>query len=296
MSLTLSFPLTMIKFLFAPWISIFVVTLFASVSCFGKTEVGAPAIVCSAYNFRKGSVFEAIEKAALCGIPYIETFTNQGLSPDDPTRIYALSEDQVKRLKAHLDQYGVKIASCMGAVSKDEVKARAFFDAVQRLGAKNVGTDSVDAIDTIEKIIGDYDLTVAFHNHPSSPQKPDYRNSDPYFMRSLLEGRHERIGVCSDTGHHATSNVIPLEAIRLLAGRIKSVHLKDRAAIGRKTPDQVLGTGVVGIEEILRELDRQRFLGWLIIEYETNPEDNLDDIRGCAAFIRSRVTTQSLVP
>ena len=273
-----------------------VMALLIGISCFGETARNVPAIVCSTYNFRKGSVFEAIEKAALCGIPYIETFTNQGLSPDDPARIYALSEDQVRRLRAHLQKHGVKIASCMGAVSKDETKARAFFDTVQRLGAQNIGTDSVDAIDTIEKIIGDYDLTVAFHNHPNSPQKPGYRNSDPHFMRTLLEGRHERIGVCSDTGHHATSNVVPLEAIRLLAGRIKSVHLKDRAAIGRKTPDQVLGTGVVEIAEILRELDRQQFTGWLIIEYETSPEDNLDDVRRCAAFIRSQLNTRSSAP
>ncbi len=250
-------------------------------------NAAAPSLACSAYTFRQETLFGAIELAARAGVRHIETFTNLPLSPDDPTRIYELSDDQLRRLHAHLDQHGVTIVSCMGAVSKDERKARAFFATAQRLGARNIGTDSVDAIDTIEKIIGDYDLTVAFHNHPANPQKPEYRNSDPHFMRALLEGRHERIGICADTGHYATSNIVPIEAIRLLKGRIKSVHLKDRAAIGRRTPDQVYGTGVLDITGLLQELRRQDFDGWLIIEYEANPGSNFDEVRRCADFVRT---------
>ena len=32
--------------------------------------------------------------------------------------------------------------------------------------------------------------------------------------------------------------VVPLDAIKLLAGRALSVHLKERSAIGSRTPDQ----------------------------------------------------------
>lgn len=252
-------------------------------------EPAGPTLACSAYTFRKDTLFGAIEKAAQCGVRHIETFTNLPLSPDDPTRIYELSDAQLERLRGHLAKHGVSIVSCMGAVPKDEAKARAFFATVVRLGARNIGTDSVEAVDMIEKIIGDYDLTVAFHNHPANPQKPEYRNSDPHFMSALLKGRHERIGVCADTGHYATSNVVPLDAVRLLAGRIKSVHLKDRAAIGRRTPDQVYGTGVLDLAGLLKELRRQGFVGWLVIEYESNPENNLDEVRRCASFVRTQL-------
>lgn len=252
-------------------------------------EPAGPALACSAYTFRKDTLFGAIEKAAQCGVRHIETFTNLPLSPDDPTRIYELSDAQLERLSVHLAKHGVSIVSCMGAVPKDEAKARAFFATAARLGARNIGTDSVESVDTIEKIIGDYGLTVAFHNHPANPQKPEYRNSDPHFMSALLKGRHERIGVCADTGHYATSNVVPLDAVRLLSGRIKSVHLKDRAAIGRRTPDQVYGTGVLDLAGLLKELRRQGFVGWLVIEYESNPENNLDEVRRCAGFVRTQL-------
>lgn len=248
-----------------------------------------PSLVCSAYTFRTETLWGAIEQAAQCGIRHIETFTNLPLSPDDPTRIYELSDVQLERLRAHLAKHDVTIVSCMGAVSKDEKKARAFFAAAQRLGARNLGTDSVDAIDIIEKIIGDYALTVAFHNHPADPKKPAYRNSDPHFMSALLKGRHEHIGVCADTGHYASSDVVPLEAIRILEGRIKSVHLKDRAAVGRRTPDQVYGTGALDISGILAELHRQKFGGWIIIEYEANPGNNFDEVRRCADYVRAQL-------
>lgn len=251
---------------------------------------GQPGVVCSAYTFRNVTLFEAVERTAQCGITAIETYTNLPLSPDDPTRIYLLNEAQRERLRKHLDRHGVRIVSCMGAVPRDEQKARAFFQIAKELGASNIGTDSVDAIDTIERIIGDYDLTVAFHNHPPNPQRPGYRNSDPAFMKQLLAGRHPRIGVCADTGHYATSNVVPLEAVKLLADRIKSVHLKDRAAIGRRTPDQVLGTGVLEVAGIMDELKRHAFRGWYVIEYESNPGHNLTEVAQCAAFIRSQLT------
>ena len=254
-----------------------------------ESREARPGIVCSAYTFRKVTLFEAVERAAQCGIPFLETYTNLPLSPDDPTRIYALSDAQRERLRVHLARHGVRIVSCMGAVPVDEAKARAFFQTVKQLGASNIGTDSVEAIDTIERIIGDYDLTVAFHNHPATPQKPGYRSSDPVFMQKLLAGRDPRIGVCADTGHYATSNVVPLEAVKLLADRIKSVHLKDRSAIGQRTPDQVLGTGVNEIAKIIHELKRQAFSGWYVIEYESNPENNLTEVGQCAAFLRTHL-------
>ena len=271
---------------------VLLVALAAGVALPMRASEALPGIVCSAYTFRKDTLFGAIEKAAQCGVSAIETYTNLPLSPDDPTRIYALSDAQLKRLREHLARHGVSIVSCMGAVPKDEAKARVFFEAVKRLGARNIGTDSVDSLETIEKIIPDYDLTVAFHNHPANPLKPEYRNSDPHFMSALLKGRHERIGVCADTGHYASSGFVPLEAIKLLEGRIKSVHLKERSAIGERTPDQVYGTGVLRVAEMLAELRRQRFSGWLVIEYESNPENNVVEVQRCADFIKTHTVVR----
>ncbi|HRE79548.1 MAG TPA: PQQ-binding-like beta-propeller repeat protein [Opitutaceae bacterium] len=255
-----------------------------------------PDIAVASYTFHTFTVFEAIERAAQCGIGNLETFTNQALSPSDPTKIYALSEVQLGLLRAHLKKHNVKIVSCMGAVPTDETKARIFFEAAQKLGARNIGTDSIDSIETIEKIIDDYDLTVAFHNHSRNPAKPEYRNYDPRFMLEKLKGRHPRIGVCADTGHWATSGVIPLEGIKLLEGRIKSLHLKDRSAIGHRTPDQIYGTGVLDVAGQLAELRRQRFDGIVVIEYENNPRNNISEVTQCAEFLKRHLAEEISTP
>lgn len=252
----------------------------------------APKVAVAAFTFHTFSVFETVERTAQAGAHYLETFTNQALSPADPTKIYATSPAQRALLRAHLAKHGVEIISCMGAVAKDEAKARAFFDLAVSLGARNIGTDSVDSLGTIEKIIGDYPLTVSFHNHARDPKKPEYRNYDPAFIRDLLKNRHPRLGVCADTGHYATSGVVPLEAIKMLAGRINSVHLKERAAIGSRTPDLVYGTGITATVDILAELRRQRFDGLLVIEYEVNPRNNLAEVKQCVEFLREHLKTQ----
>ena len=263
--------------------------LFAPALAFAAAEPG-PRIVVSAYTFHTFTVFEAVEKTAQCGAHFLETFTNQSLSPADPTKIYELSDAQRALLREHLVKHHVRIVSCMGAVPKDEAKARVFFDTAKKLGAMNIGTDSVDSIDTIQKIISDYDLTVAFHNHAADPKKPEYRNSDPVFMRDLLNGRNPRIGACADTGHYATSGITPLDAIKLLTGRVRSVHLKERSAIGARTPDQVYGTGVSRIADILAELRRQNFSGPIVIEFETNPRDNLTEVTQCVDFLQKHLS------
>jgi sugar phosphate isomerase/epimerase len=273
----------------------FLLSLLVSTLAVHAAQPG-PRLTISAYTFHTFTVFEAVEKTAQCGARHLETFTNQSLSPTDPTKIYALSDAQRDLLRVHLAKHGIEIVSCMGAVPKDEAKARAFFDTAKKLGAKNIGTDSVDSIDTIQKIIGDYDLTVAFHNHAGDPKKPEYRNSDPVFMRDLLTNRHPRIGVCADTGHYATSGVVPLDAIKLLAGRVLSVHLKERSAIGTRTPDQVYGTGVSRLADILAELRRQNFSGPVVIEYETNPRNNLAEVKQCMDFLKKNLSASATPP
>jgi sugar phosphate isomerase/epimerase len=266
-----------------------IVLCFGLIAALSAAEKKTPFLVCSAYTFRQDSLLGAIERAASLGVKHIETFTNLPLSADDQTRVYELNDAQIARLQAHLEKHGVSVISCMGGVPKDEKKARAFFDAATRLGARYIGTDSVDAIDTIEKIIGDYDLTVAFHNHPTNPSKPEYRNSDPHYMLALLAGRHERIGVYADTGHYATSGVVPMEALRLLGDRVKALHLKDRAAIGERTPDLVYGQGALDVAGMIRDLVTREFSGLLVMEYEVNSPNKFEEVRQCAEFVQAEL-------
>ena len=98
--------------------------------------------------------------------------------------------------------------------------------------------------------------------------------------------RPGRIGACADTGHWATSGITPLDGIKLLKGRIISLHLKERPVIGKQMPDMVYGEGVSNIKGILDELKRQGFDGHISIEYENNWDHSVPDVAQCIGFVR----------
>jgi len=69
------------------------------------------------------------------------------------------------------------------------------------------------------------------------------------------------------------TGVNPLEALRMLSGRIRDVHFKDLNAFGVKDAwDVPFGQGKANIHDILAELTLQDYDGYLTIEHENKKE------------------------
>ncbi len=243
---------------------------------------------CQAYTFRNFTVYEAIEKISGAGGTVIEFFLGQRLSPSDPQGLgLDITDEQVAALKAQLQKHHIQATGCYTDIPGDEAAARKIFTWARKIGLKSLTTESDDSINTIEKMVKEFDITVAFHEHKRS-DNPAYKLWNPSYLAGLLKGRDPRIGACADTGHWASSGITPILGLKELEGRIISLHLKDRAEIGRETPDVVLGTGVTDVAGMLAELGRQKFAGFLYIEYESNPANNATEVKQCIEFIRSR--------
>jgi len=243
---------------------------------------------CEAFTFHRFTVFEAVEKTAQAGGNLIEFFPGQRLSPQDKTGMsHNLTEAQLAALKEHLQKHGVAAVSYYTDIPKDETEARKVFEFARKLGATSLSTESDEAIDTIEKLVKEFDLRVGFHEHVRNPAKPAYKLWDPNYVRDLIKNRDRRIGACADTGHWASSGIVPMEAFKVLEGRIINVHLKDRAVIGKPDHDVIYGTGVCDIAGLLTELRRQKFDGNILVEYEHNFEDNVADVKQCIEFVRA---------
>jgi sugar phosphate isomerase/epimerase len=106
------------------------------------------------------------------------------------------------------------------------------------------------------------------------------------FIAGVITGRDRRIGAAADTGHWCTSSLKPVEALRVLKGRIISCHLKDKAAFG-ESHDVLYGQGVADIKACLDELKAQGFNGNISIDYEYNWENNLPEVTQCVDFVRN---------
>ncbi|MEI6674846.1 MAG: TIM barrel protein [Verrucomicrobiota bacterium] len=92
---------------------------------------------------------------------------------------------------------------------------------------------------------------------------------------------------CADLGHWCTSNLKPIECLRILDGRIISVHLKDKAATGEAAV-VVAGKGVVNVAACLEELKRQKFNGHISIEHENDWLDSVPQVRADINFVKAR--------
>src|SRR5438046_2222947 len=189
-------------------------TLRSEVKIPDEYKQGGFAIGCQAYTFNHFSVFEAIEKTAEAGGRVIEFYPGQKLSREQPdvkwdhsapAEIIRKVQDKLADHKIKAVNYGVV------AVPKDETEARKLFEFAKTMGLRAITTESVDAIDTIEKMVKEYDIMVGFHDHPIDPNKPSYRMWDPNYILSVVRDRDKRIGSCADTGHWVRSNLKPVD-------------------------------------------------------------------------------------
>jgi len=230
------------------------------------------------WTFRKFTFFETLEKVEQLGIKYIQAYGRQRLSKDLPENVTFgpdLTDQQIKLVKQKLKQHGIKVVA-MGVVrfKNEEQDMRRYFDFAKKMGIRLIITEpAYDDYSLIEKMVKEYNIRVAIHNHPI-PSK--YARPETVLFR--IKDLDPRIGVCADTGHWLRSGVVPVEALRVLEGRILDVHLKDLNELGKKEAyDVPFGQGVASIYEILAELTLQNYKGFLTIEHEKK-EDALNPI------------------
>lgn len=259
-------------------------------------KTGGFFIGCQAYTFNHFTVFEAIEKTAGAGGKVIEFYPGQKLSKEEPevSWDHNASAETIQKVKEKLAQYKIRAVNYgVVAVPKDEAEARKLFEFAKTMGLRAITTESVDAIDTIEKMVKEYDIMVGFHDHPRRPNDPRYKMWDPNYILSVVKDRDPRIGSCADTGHWVRSHLQPVECLRILKGRIISSHLKDLNEMGLNAHDVPYGTGVSDIPAILQELKDQGFTGNISIEYEYHWENSSPEVAQCIGFVRGYGTSKA---
>jgi len=253
-----------------------------------ECRIGGFALGCQAYTFKNFSAFEAVEKTAQAGGTIIEFFPGQKLSLEQPDLKlhHDASDETIASIKAHLAKHRIRAVNYGVVGGKDDAEWRKIFEFAKKLNLYAITTEDVEHLDVIEKLVKEFDIRVAYHEHARRPNDPKYRLWDPNYVLALVEKRDPRIGACADTGHWATSGLKPLDCVRILRGRIISLHLKERTAIGERLPDAVFGTGVSDIKGILDELKQQGFAGNIAIEYEANWDNSVPDVAQCVGYVR----------
>lgn len=257
-----------------------------------ENKIGGIAIGCQAYTFNRFSAFEAIEKTAQAGGKVIEFYPGQKLSLEQPDVRWGHEspDEAVNAIKAKLAKHGVRAVNYGVVGGRDEAEWRKIFEFAKKLDLYAVTTENVHQLDILEKLVKEFDIRLAIHNHPRRPNDPSYKVWDPNYVLSVVKNRDARIGASADTGHWVRSGLVPVECLKILEGRIISSHMKD---LNEKSPgahDVPFGTGVSDITAVLNELKRQGFVGNISIEYEYNWDNSLPEVAQCIGFVRGYVS------
>jgi len=272
--------------------------IFSAIRVFALSEIpdeyriGPFAIGCQAYTFHRFTFFEAVEKTAAAGGRIIELFPGQKLSTNSEAKVdHNASDEVIEQIKAKLSKHNIRAVN-YGVVGlpNNEQECRKVFEFAKKLGLYAVTSEpSLDAMDLIEKLVKEYDIAMAIHNHPKQPKNPNYKFWDPDYILSLVQNRDKRLGSCADLGHFARSGVKPVDALKKLEGRVISTHLKDIRPAGPSGADVPYGTGESDIIGVLNELKRQGIKGNIAVEYESNVMNNVGEVGQCIGFVRGWV-------
>jgi sugar phosphate isomerase/epimerase len=182
-------------------------------------------------------------------------------------------EELFRTTRTKLDDAGIRCVSYYSATIKNDGDVYNAVRFAKLLGSSNITGDATEnVLKRIDQRLTAEGLTFGLHNH-FFPYKFAYES--PEDVLKALSGLSKTMGATADTGQFASCGYDPVDAIRKLASRLRMVHLKDVKAKGGEV-NVLLGSGIARIPEVMRELHRQSFAGFVAVEYEKEGDVNQD--------------------
>jgi len=238
-----------------------------------------------AYTFHKYTLFEAIEKTAELGLPYMGGLSFQKVSREiDKNFDPQLNDEELKQIRLKLDAAGVRLLTYYyHDIPGDAAGCRKVFEFGRKIGIETFMSEpAVDALDTIEKFCDDYDINVAIHNHDQKAS-PQYWN--PEGIMKVCRGRSKRIGACGDMGYWMRSGIDPIKALNTLKDRLITVQMHDLNEISPEGHDVPWGTGAGKMKEFIEEIHRLGVRPTMFgLEYSYNWFESMPEIARCIDF------------
>jgi sugar phosphate isomerase/epimerase len=229
------------------------------------------------WTLRSLTFFEAADKAAGLGVKYLEMYPGQTLKPDSKEKVSRnMSDETIAEVKKKLADTGMKlVAYGVDSVPTDEKGARKVFEWAKTMGIEVLVTETTPN-EIHDKLCNEYKIKMALHNHP--------KTWPPDKILATCKDRSKLIGSCSDTGHWMRDDLIPVDMLKKLEGRVLHSHFKDLNEFGN-AHDVPWGTGRGNAKGMLEELKRQRFKGYLSVEYEYGNLEHLEaNLPKCVEF------------
>ncbi len=234
----------------------------------------------------------------------IQSFCFRGFSDNDAvaTKLKQCGVSTIELCSVHVDfsnpdsfsgvidayrNAGVSIVSIgVNMLRGDEEAERHYFEFLKAAGAgfMSVTFDVASAplcYRVAERLAEEYDVLLAIHNHGGR----DWLGSAA-MLGHVLATTSDRIGVCLDTAWALDSGEDPIALADRIGGRLYGVHFKDFVfGRDRKPEDVVVGTGNLDLPALAKIMEKHRFNGFAVIEYEGDVDDPVPALAECVAAV-----------
>lgn len=220
------------------------------------------------YTFREWPIEETIKGLQRADVKYISI-----KNVKNHIDLSHTPEERKARAKMFRDAGMIPLSVGNVSMRSGEAGIRQAFEFAKEVGVPTiVCAPSPDAIPILDKMVKEFDIKLAIHNH--GPEDKGFFPS-PYDVWKAVEKYDKRIGLCIDVGHTARAGVDPAEAIVKCRERLYDLHLKDISALGNKNTPIEAGRGILNLKAILSALLKINYQGLAGFEYEKDGKDPL---------------------
>jgi sugar phosphate isomerase/epimerase len=235
-----------------------------------------------AYTFKNFTFTETLDKIASIDLKYVEAYPGQKIGNSiEGDMHYTMDKATQKKVKELLNSKGIEVVAYGVVTGKNEEDWKKIFSFANDMGISVINSEpKIEDLDMVNRLAGEYNLKVALHNHP----KPSvYWHPD-----TVLEAMKDRVNIkaCADIGHWVRSGMETVESLKKLEGHIISMHFKDLNEKSREAHDVPWGKGISNIEEVVKELKRQKFEGVISVEYEYNWDNSLPEVEQSVNYFK----------
>ena len=222
------------------------------------------------FGFRNFDLEHTLNACNKMGITHVEFFSKH------------ISEDgDVKEYKRLLKKYGITASGFFVNKSSDNYEGnKVHFEFAQKMGYRiiMIGQLFKNAQESLNKLCEEYpDIRIAVHNH--GPEDPQGAMAE---MDALLEGFHQHVGVCIDSGHVMRSHEDPVKWVRNFKGRVYGVHMKEYH--GQEPLSEKNKLDLKGFINELRVAGFPNY-GTFTVEYEGTPDNPVENIEASVKYV-----------
>lgn len=198
--------------------------------------------------------------------------------PMDPT-------EEAKAIAAYSNAgIALHAAGAIYFLKDEDADIRNKFEYCKRAGIGVIvaGDPTPETLPRVEKFVKEYDIRIAIHNHgPEDKVWPS-----PLDVFKLVKNLDPRIGCCIDVGHTVRAGTDVVEAIHEIGPRLFNMHMKDLTDFHSKESQVAVGQGMMPIHEIFSALIKNKYQGFVDLEYEVHGDNPMPGVTESFAYMR----------